>query len=182
MHQLIIHSLISRDPEIYPDPTEFKPERFIDPSYPTYKEPLTEFPNLRGDTSFGYGNRACPGVDLTNHELITLLGALLWSFTVKRKEGAEGLANPVPWYETNPYVITMSKPFACDITVRSEEKRKYIMDGCPDAGYVVKKSEDERQDQWDIVRPDNEQVHYSWEGLTARFEKPDVMPTYPAGV
>jgi len=176
------HYLISRDEEMYPDPTEFKPERFIDPSYPTYKEPLTEFPNLRGDTSFGYGNRACPGVDLTNHELVTLLGALLWSFTVKRKEGAEGLANPVPWYETNPYVITMSKPFACDITVRSEEKRRYIMDGCPDAGYVVKKSEDERKDQWDIVRPENEQVHYSWEGLTARFEKPDVMPTYPAGV
>ena len=49
--------------EEYPDQKIFNPARWVDPSYPTYKEPLTEFPNLRGDTSFGYGNRACPGVD-----------------------------------------------------------------------------------------------------------------------
>lgn len=88
----------------------------------------------------------------------------------------------MPWYETNPYVITMSKPFNCEIKVRSEGKRKYIMDGCPDAGYVVKSNEAERENQWDIVRPENEPVHYSWEGLTTRFETPAVMPTYPPGV
>jgi hypothetical protein len=154
----------------------------VDPAYPTYKEPLTEFPNLRGDTSFGYGNRACPGVDFTQTELLTLIGALLWSFAIKRREGAEGNDNPIPWYETNPYVITMSKPFSCDITVRSAEKRNYIMNECPDAGYVVKKNERGRETQWDVVRPEDEQVHYSWEGLTARFEKPAIMPTYPAGV
>ena len=40
------HSLISREESTYPQGNEFKPQRFLDPKYPTYKEPLTEFPNL----------------------------------------------------------------------------------------------------------------------------------------
>jgi cytochrome P450 len=37
---------IARDPEMYPDPEEFKPERWLDPQYPTYKGPLTAYPTL----------------------------------------------------------------------------------------------------------------------------------------
>ncbi|RMX80617.1 hypothetical protein D0867_16369, partial [Hortaea werneckii] len=90
------HFLISREENMYPKPNQFVPERWLDPSYPTYKEPLTEFPNLRGDISFGYGNRSCPGVDLTYFELCTLFGALAWSFDIKAKEGTTP-----PYYEVN---------------------------------------------------------------------------------
>jgi cytochrome P450 len=31
---------------MYPDPEEFKPERWLDPQYPTYKGPLTAYPTL----------------------------------------------------------------------------------------------------------------------------------------
>jgi cytochrome P450 len=31
---------------MYPEPEEFKPERWLDPQYPTYKEPLTAYPTL----------------------------------------------------------------------------------------------------------------------------------------
>ena len=110
------HYLISREPSMFPEGTEFRPERWIDPSWPTYKEPLTEYPTLRGDTGFGYGPRGCPGIELILIELYTLIGSLAWAFDIKRKEGREGYENPVPWYETNQYVITMAKPFACDIT------------------------------------------------------------------
>ena len=49
------HFAISRDEDLYPDGAEFRPERWLDPSWPTYKEPLTEYPTLRGDIAFGYG-------------------------------------------------------------------------------------------------------------------------------
>lgn len=150
----------------------------------SYKEPLTEFPNLRGDTGFGYGNRSCPGVDLTYCELVLLLGALLSSFTVSRKEGANGALHPVPWYETNPYVITMSAPFPCDIKVRSEEKRRRILQdpAAQDAGYTIREPEEGKKDKWDIVRPEDERQHYSWEGLTTAFapKDGDKMPVYPS--
>jgi hypothetical protein len=44
--QLIPYRAIARDPEMYPDPEEFKPERWLDPQYPTYKGPLTAYPTL----------------------------------------------------------------------------------------------------------------------------------------
>lgn len=121
-------------------------------------------------------------MDLTQHELVTLLGALLSAFTISRREGAAGHDFPVPWYETNPYVITMLKPFPCDIKVRSEAKRRWIMSESEDAGYTVKASEAERTDRWDIVRPEGEEKIYTWEGLTTPFKKPNKIPVYPPGV
>ncbi|KAK4545499.1 hypothetical protein LTR36_002849 [Oleoguttula mirabilis] len=167
------HYLISREESKYPKGEEFIPERWLDPAYPTYKEPLTEFPNLRGHIAFGYGNRSCPGVDLTNMELCTLFGALAWSFDIKPKEGLQ----PLPWYEVNPYVITMSKPFPVDITVRTEEKRQFIMEASPDAGYTLK---DKAEDKWDIVH-EADGKPWTWQGLAPYYEPPAVPKVYPAG-
>lgn len=155
-------SLISREESTYPRGNEFLPERWLDPSYPTYKEPLTDFPNLNGDRAFGYGSRACPGVDLTQTELFTLIGHLIWAFEIKRPEG---LSPVIPWYETAPWVITMPKPFKADIRVRSEAKRKYILEQCPEGGNLIRESEKERKSKWDVVRKPGEDL-FSWEGLT----------------
>jgi hypothetical protein len=141
------------------------PERWLESSYPTYKEPLTEFPNLNGDRSFGYGNRSCPGVDLTQCELLGLIGHLMWAFEITRPEGKDGCANPVPWYETAPWVITMSKPFPANIRVRSEAKRKYILEECPEGGNLILDHEKQRTSRWDVVRGPGEDL-FRWEGLT----------------
>ena len=120
--------LISREPTQFPNGHNFVPERWLDPSYPTYKEPLTEFPHIRGDIAFGYGSRACPGVELTYLELFTLFGALAWSFDISPK-------GEVPRYEVNPYVITMASPFPIDIKARTPDKDKWIRTATDDAGY-----------------------------------------------
>ena len=49
------HFAISRDEDMYPDAAEFHPKCWLEPSWPTYKEPLTDYPVLRADTAFGYG-------------------------------------------------------------------------------------------------------------------------------
>ena len=172
----MLRSLISREPSQFPRGNEFVPERWLDSSYPTFKEPLSEFPNIRGDIAFGYGARACPGVDLTNMELFTLFGALAWSFDISPKDKNQ----PMPWYEVNPYVITMSKPFPINITARTEEKRRFILDGCPDPGHFLKEKPEHR---WDlgVVHEDREQA-WTWQGLSVPFEAPETPKVYPAGV
>jgi len=61
---------IARDPAVYPDVDNFRPERWIDPSFPTtYREPLTQYPTLRGHHQFGHGRRTCLGIDIIEHEL-----------------------------------------------------------------------------------------------------------------
>jgi len=172
------HYLISREESLYPRGNEFLPEQWLSPEYPTYQEPLSEFPNLRGDKAFGYGNRSCPGVDLTSAELMTLIGSLMWAFEIKRSEGIAGRDHPIPWYETAPWVITMSKPFPCSIKVRSEEKRRIIMTEFPEGGNLVKATPAERKTKWDVSRVPGEDL-FQWDGLTD--QAPKTSRLYPAG-
>lgn len=162
---------------MYPHANEYRPERWLDPAYPTFKEPLTEFPSLRNDRTFGYGNRGCPGSDLTHHELTTLLGAVLWAFNVSRFEGRQGYENPLPWYETAPWVITMSKQFPCNIEVRSESRRRWILEHCPRTDDYIKSDEKDVKDRWDVVRGGD---LFEWEGLASRAE--NAAKLYPVHV
>lgn len=59
----------------------------------------------------------------------------------------------MPWYETNPFVITIPKPFACDIKVRSEEKRRAILTGLNEESESVSGFDKKRE------------TAFLWEGL-----------------
>ena len=105
-------------------------------------------------------------------ELCTLFGALAWSFDMSAPEGST-----IPYYEVNPYVITMTKPFPVNITPRSEAKRQFIMDGCEDAGYTLK---DKKEDKWDILH-EADGKPWTWQGLAPHYEVPATTKVYPAG-
>jgi len=125
--------------------------------------------------AFGYGNRSCPGVDLTQMELTTLFGALASVFDITAKEG-----QPLPWYEVNPYVITMTQPFPVNIKARSEAKRQFIIDGAPEPGYWLKEKESEKNTRWDLVRPQDGSP-WTWGGLAPPYHAPATPKVYPEG-
>ncbi|KAK0897082.1 hypothetical protein LTR91_010848 [Friedmanniomyces endolithicus] len=181
------HYLISREPTQFPEADEWRPERWLDPSWPTYKEPLSEFPTVRGDPGFGYGVRACPGIDLVATELYTTIGSIAWGFNIKRKEGKAGYENPVPWYQTNPYVITMASQFPADVTPRTAEKARIIRQLTEDPSLTVRAVGEKSEGQfgrWDVFRPEEGSGRtFDWEGLTALAPDHDKGPRrYPVGV
>ncbi|XP_062115154.1 iridoid oxidase [Humulus lupulus] len=66
---------IGRDPKTWEDPSEFKPERFLEPNMmKDYKGQHFEF------IPFGSGRRMCPAVPLASRVLPLALGSLLLSF------------------------------------------------------------------------------------------------------
>jgi cytochrome P450 len=79
---------ILHDPEIYPDPEEFKPERF-----------LNEDGSVRDDPSlslvFGAGKRICPGRHLVDATLFMVTSSVLSAFNVTKAKDEDGKEIPV---------------------------------------------------------------------------------------
>jgi len=106
---------IMYDPEMFPFPDEFKPERFL-PSSPLFNPLLAPF-----DLPFGFGRRVCPGAHLARNSLFISIARLLWAFHIKPvvdESGKEVL--PDPWNYTNGF-NSFPVSFDCDFVPRNEE-------------------------------------------------------------
>ncbi|KAH9987417.1 cytochrome P450 [Russula vinacea] len=79
---------ILHDPETYPDPEEFKPERF-----------LNEDGSIRDDPTlslvFGAGKRICPGRHLVDATLFIVTSSVLSAFDVTKAKDENGNEIPV---------------------------------------------------------------------------------------
>jgi cytochrome P450 len=79
---------ILHDPETYPDPDEFKPERF-----------LNEDGTVRDDRTltlvFGVGKRICPGRHFVDATLFIVTSSVLSVFNVTKARDENGLEIPV---------------------------------------------------------------------------------------
>merc|ERR1711881_249990 len=117
-----------RNEKKYPDAYNFRPERWLEAGWPTYQEPLTQYPTIKGMTSFGWGRRQCLGMALTQDETILALGALAASFTIKYKiDPKTGLEQKIDAEKTNDLLIIKPDYYELDFEPRSEEKRKQVI-------------------------------------------------------
>jgi hypothetical protein len=73
---------------MFPDPESFNPLRWIQPEFPTYREPLTQYPTVINCTQFGYGRRVCTGQGVADEDMLIGIGSIAWLFNIaKKKEG-----------------------------------------------------------------------------------------------
>jgi hypothetical protein len=70
---------------MFPDPEAFNPLRWVEPEYPTYQEPLTQFPTIINSTQFGYGRRTCQGQAVTDEDLLIGIGSIAWMFNISQR-------------------------------------------------------------------------------------------------
>ncbi|KAJ3754463.1 cytochrome P450 [Lentinula raphanica] len=109
------------DPEIFTDPMEFKPERFLRPDgtlNPEIRDPR--------DVIFGIGRRYCPGRYAAYDFAWIAIASLLSVFEISRAVDEKGV--PVePTYEYTSTVISVPLPFKCTIKPRSKEAERLIL-------------------------------------------------------
>jgi hypothetical protein len=118
-----------RNPEKYPDPENYHPERYLEPGWPTYREPLTIYPTVKGLSSFGYGQRQCLGQTLTQDELLIACGALCWGFNMTKKiDPKTGRDMDIDLNKSNSLLIVKPDPFKMQFTPRSAEKREVMIE------------------------------------------------------
>lgn len=67
---------IHRNPNDFPEPDVFKPERYL-------KENQLPYPNAKGHNAFGWGRRTCSGQPLAEQGLSMAIVKMLWAFHLR---------------------------------------------------------------------------------------------------
>lgn len=95
-------------------------------NFPTYREPLTEYPNLKGYSQFGFGRRTCQGVDIVEQELFLVMGGLAWAFDIRKKKSKFGYEVPVPMDKYTSLLIAKPEKMAFEMKPVSQDRVQMI--------------------------------------------------------
>jgi len=120
---------ILRSPTKYPDPWTFRPERWLEPEWPTYREPLTKYPTIKGMSPFGWGQRTCIGTGLTEDEVILACGGICWGFDLGFKVDPTTKEKiDLPTNKSNSLLIIKPDKFEIAVNPRSDTRRKEVIE------------------------------------------------------
>lgn len=99
----------NHDPELFPNPDEFRVERWIEnPTNPIF--------------TYGQGARMCAGFLMANRELYLLFMRLLSAFKIEKYDDVD--ADPVTGVEDPSTLVSMPRPYRIRFVPRNEEKLK----------------------------------------------------------
>ncbi|KAI0057801.1 cytochrome P450 [Artomyces pyxidatus] len=109
---------ILHDARVYPDPDEFKPERFLTADGRPCDDPALAL-------VFGFGKRVCPGRHIAGDTLFIVAASILATYTIGKAKDAQGHDIPVG----NSYrgaITSHPEEFKCSIVPRSGKAEELI--------------------------------------------------------
>ncbi|KAI0066603.1 cytochrome P450 [Artomyces pyxidatus] len=109
---------ILHDHNVYPEPEEFVPERFLNDDGRGKVDSVLA-------TAFGYGKRICPGRHLVDSTIFILVASILATFNIRKANDAEGNEIPIRCEFTGG-ALSHPKAFECSITSRSAKADELI--------------------------------------------------------
>lgn len=114
---------IHHDPVRYPNPREFRPERYADDTQSLYEAANNPDAAQRDTFTFGGGRRLCPGIHVAERSLFLGIARMLWAFDFAPPVDARSGEVLLPDAEklTQGFVC-MPEPYAAKITPRSKER------------------------------------------------------------
>ncbi|KAH9058248.1 cytochrome P450 [Lactarius vividus] len=117
-----IDRAILHDPELYPDPEAFNPDRFLNEDGTFRDDPMISL-------AFGAGRRICPGRHFADMLLFVVTASVLSVFNTtkaKDKDGNEIPVTPPPLESVLPDIAIWLPEFECCITPRDKAAEDLI--------------------------------------------------------
>lgn len=122
---LILNSYaIHSDPETYPEPREFRPERWEGKLETVVSD---EQVGARSDLfSFGAGRRICPGQHLAERTMYLAVAHMLWALDIRKAKDKEGNEIPIDRDSVRPGLVETLNQFEVDVKPRSGERAEWL--------------------------------------------------------
>lgn len=120
---------LHHDPTLRPSPSTFNPSRYA--SHPLPASAYTTGSANRDHYGYGAGRRICPGIHLAERNLFIAMAKLLWAFDLGCAKDVDGKDITVDVDVLTGYsegFLVCAKDFKVDARVRSERRRRTIMD------------------------------------------------------
>jgi cytochrome P450 len=117
------------DPDMYPNPDQFMPERYLERSSSGAWSTRPDVRNPR-DFCFGFGRRICPGIHIAEQSLFAMVATVLHTLSVGRSKDVNG-NEIVPQPDAGSGMLSHPKPFEYTIRMRDDAKELVQICGTP---------------------------------------------------
>lgn len=140
---------IMTDPDRYPEPRRFNPDRFAEDSDGVSMAEMAAHPDpsKRDTVSFGAGRRICPGMHVADRSLFLGITGILWSFSITPKKAKKDAHGKDMLPDADNLVVAISarpETFEADILPRDEKRARIIKEQWEDAQRLL----DPETKQW----------------------------------
>jgi len=110
---------MNRDPDVYSQPDDFLPERFLDDS-------TGPFTSLNSINAYGFGRRVCVGKYMADNTVWLTIASVLATLNLGKPKDMDGNDIDIPEEYTNGFTRE-PKPFQCSITPRTPYAKTLIL-------------------------------------------------------
>lgn len=120
---------IQMDPELYPEPEKFNPDRFLDHPLKAGDYVGIADPYKRDHWTYGTGRRICSGMHVAENSLHIVFAKILWAYTISAPKDDGGKLLPVDLSD-DAFVlgaVTVAKPYRCIFSPRNAQVAETIV-------------------------------------------------------